>query len=173
MFVAIGGWCIHVRCIAHQSGAGQVAQQLDNAIFRHMGSLVNLLQLNVINLAGKCMTASVIALMQRWGGSCFPDRCMPPLLTVCKSRQPMPPRTEVLGDEPIRGQRALGVPGGRESLRPPRNLVRHIVEHPILPVRGPVGKVCWVLAPHGMPEKAWNRVYTLVMKGAARSRWLA
>jgi hypothetical protein len=72
MCVAIGGWCIHVRCIAHQSGAGQVAQQLDNAIFRHMGSLVNLLQLNVINPAGKCTTASVIALMQRRGGSCFP-----------------------------------------------------------------------------------------------------
>ena len=85
----------------------------------------------------------------------------------------MPPRTEVLGDEPIRGQKALGVARGRESVHPPRNLLRHIVEHPILPVIGPADKVCWVLAPHGMPEKAWNRVCTLVMKGAARSRWLA
>jgi hypothetical protein len=31
----------------------------------------------------------------------------------------MPSRTEVLGDEPIRGQNALGVPRGLESVHPP------------------------------------------------------
>jgi hypothetical protein len=46
----------------------------------------------------------------------------------------MPSRAEVLGNETIGGQKALGVPGGLEPLHPPFPLARGIVEIAVLAV---------------------------------------
>ena len=53
----------------------------------------------------------------------------------------MPSRAEVLGDRTIRGQKAVGVPGGFEPLHPPLSLARGLVG-----VLGPMIQIAVVAA---------------------------
>jgi hypothetical protein len=49
------------------------------------------------------------------------------LVTVCGGGHLTPSWTEVLGNGTIRGQEALGVPGGLEPLHPPFPLARGLM----------------------------------------------